>query len=74
MVLFLCKVRQRERSILIVCEELAYRSLTQQMPHKTLKNHYKVVVATLSKKNEMGAYLAYVTISFCEDKEANAAL
>ena len=56
MVLFLCKARLRERSILIVCEHLAYRSLTQQMPHKTLKNHYKVVVATLSKKNEMGAY------------------
>ena len=37
MVLFLCKARQRERSIL------------------QLKNHYKVVVATLSKKNEMGA-------------------
>ena len=36
------------------------------------KTHFKEVVATLSKKNEMGAYTRYVTISFFEDKEANA--
>ena len=36
------------------------------------KNAFKEVVATLSKKNEMGAYRKYVTISFFEDKEANA--
>ena len=30
------QTRKRVRSILSVCEELAYRSLTRQMPHKTI--------------------------------------
>ena len=38
----------------------------------TVKRIFKEMVATLSKKNEMGAYTRYVTISFFEDKEANA--
>ena len=33
---------------------------------------FKKVAATPSKKIEMGAYLAYVTISIFEDKDANA--
>ena len=40
--------------------------------HDDKKRTFKEMVATLSKKNEMGAYTRYVTISFFEDKEANA--
>ena len=39
---------------------------------KSVESDFKEIVATLSKKNEMGAYTRYVTISFFEDKEANA--
>ena len=49
------QTRKRERSI---------------APPTTTKKHFKEESATPSKRNEMGAYKAYVTISFFEDKEA----
>ena len=45
---------------------------TTQFLDKSVESDFKEIVATLSKKNEMGAYTRYVTISFFEDKEANA--
>ncbi|MBR1961793.1 MAG: hypothetical protein IKA26_02410 [Alistipes sp.] len=64
--LFLRQSKSPMRSILLQKAELSEGILYQS------KNAFKEVVATLSKKNEMGAYPKYVTISFFEDKEANA--
>ena len=62
--MFLDKSFLMPHSILGVCEDL------ESYPQEN--RYFKKIVATLSKKNEMGAYTRYVTISFFEDKEANA--
>ena len=50
-----------------------YSQLSNYFPiRKNVESNFKEIVATLSNKNEMGAYTRYVTISFFEDKEANA--
>ena len=56
------------------------RTIPKESPSKrvpflvrSVESDFKQMVATPSKKNEMGAYTRYVTISFFEDKAANAA-